>query len=151
MKKAFFKTITCAAFMLLPLTSVQAQSIKESFSAEGRKNWKPEVTVRGNLGIYAGGFAVTGGVRIDEKRTLGPLSITRELFLQQLFCMDEVLLQRYTISAHWPYNLVKKYETGTNDMELVKASVKNLWLMYRHTFSSKIINFAGCKQKYNTR
>ena len=71
MKKAFFKTIVCAAFMLLPLTSVQAQSIKESFSAEGRKNWKPEVTVRGNLGIYACGFAVTGGVRIDEKRTLG--------------------------------------------------------------------------------
>ena len=57
--------------MLLPLISAQAQSIKESFSTEGRKNWKPEVTVRGNLGIYAGGFAVTGGVRIDEKRTLG--------------------------------------------------------------------------------
>ena len=71
MKKAFFKTIACAAFMLLPLTSVQAQSIKESFSAEGRENWKSEVTVRGNLGIYASGFAVTGGVRIDEKRTLG--------------------------------------------------------------------------------
>ena len=71
MKKAFFKTIACVAIMLLPLTSVQAQSIKESFSAEGRKNWKSEVTVRGNLGIYAGGFAVTGGVRIDEKRTLG--------------------------------------------------------------------------------
>ena len=71
MKKDFFKTIACVAIMLLPLTSVQAQSIKESFSDEGRKNWKPEVTARGNLGIYAGGFAVTGGVRIDEKRTLG--------------------------------------------------------------------------------
>ena len=71
MKKKVLRVIACAAFMLLPLTSVQAQSIKESFSAEGRKNWKSEVTVRGNLGIYAGGFAVTGGVRIDEKRTLG--------------------------------------------------------------------------------
>ena len=71
MKKKVWRAITCVAFMLLPLTSVQAQSIKESFSAEGRKNWKSEVTVRGNLGIYAGGFAVTGGVRIDEKRTLG--------------------------------------------------------------------------------
>ena len=71
MKKKVLRAIACAAFMLLPLTSVQAQSIKESFSAEGRKNWKSEVTVRGNLGIYAGGFAVTGGVRIDEKRTLG--------------------------------------------------------------------------------
>ena len=59
------------ALVLLMASSLSAQSIKESFSAEGRENWKPEVTVRGNLGIYAGGFAVTGGVRIDEKRTLG--------------------------------------------------------------------------------
>jgi hypothetical protein len=71
MKKDFFKSIACGILMMFSLTSVQAQSIKESFSDEGRKNWKPEVTVRGNLGIYAGGFAVTGGVRIDEKRTLG--------------------------------------------------------------------------------
>ena len=71
MKKKVLRAIACVAFMLFPLTSVQAQSIKESFSDEGRENWKPEVTVRGNLGIYAGGFAVTGGVHIDEKRTLG--------------------------------------------------------------------------------
>ena len=71
MKKIVLKSIACVVFMLLPLISAQAQSIKESFSVEGRENWKPEVTVRGNVGIYAAGFAVTGGVRIDEKRTLG--------------------------------------------------------------------------------
>ena len=71
MKKNAFNAIACVVLMLFSLTSVQAQSIKESFSAEGRKNWKPEFTVRGNVGIYAAGFAVTGGVRIDEKRTLG--------------------------------------------------------------------------------
>lgn len=71
MKKNILKAIAFAVLMAFSLTSVQAQSIKESFSDEGRKNWKSEVTVRGNLGIYAGGFAVTGGVRIDEKRTLG--------------------------------------------------------------------------------
>ena len=71
MKKNVLKSIACIVFKLLPLISAQAQSIKDSFSTEGRKNWKPEVTVRGNLGIYAGGFAVTGGVRFDEKRTLG--------------------------------------------------------------------------------
>lgn len=71
MRKSVFKAIACAAFLLIPFSTISAQSIKESFSAEGRKAWKPEVTVRGNLGIYAGGFAVTGGVRIDEKRTLG--------------------------------------------------------------------------------
>ena len=59
------------ALLLMASSSLSAQSLKESFSAEGRKNWESEFTVRGNLGIYAGGFAVTGGVRIDEKRTLG--------------------------------------------------------------------------------
>lgn len=71
MKKNILKAIAFAVLMAFSLTSVQAQSIKESFSDEGRENWKSEVTVRGNLGIYAGGFAVTGGVSIDEKRTLG--------------------------------------------------------------------------------
>lgn len=59
------------ALLLLITSSLSAKTFKESFSAEGRKNWESEITVRGNLGIYAGGFAVTGGVRIDEKRTLG--------------------------------------------------------------------------------
>ena len=71
MKKNILKAIAFAVLMAFSLTSVQAQSIKESFSDEGGENWKSEVTVRGNLGIYAGGFAVTGGVSIDEKRTLG--------------------------------------------------------------------------------
>lgn len=71
MKTTFLKTIACAALLLMSFSTSSAQSLKESFSAEGRKEWKPEVTVRGNVGIYAGGFAVTGGMRIDEKRTLG--------------------------------------------------------------------------------
>ena len=59
------------AFLLLVSSSISAQSIKESFSAEGRKNWKPEFTVRGNVGIFTGGAILSGGLRIDEKRTLG--------------------------------------------------------------------------------
>ena len=81
MKKNIFKTIACAAIMLLPLTSVQAQSIKESFSAEGRKNWKPEVTLRGNVGIFTGGTVLSGGVRIDEKRTLGLMVGEQSVYL----------------------------------------------------------------------
>lgn len=73
MKRIISRTMAGMAFLLLASwsQSLSAQSIKESFSAEGIKNWKTEVTVRGNLGFYAGGFAVTGGARIDEKRTLG--------------------------------------------------------------------------------
>ena len=67
------KTLKFAALALLLMASpsLSAQSIKERFSAEGRENWVSEFTLRGNLGFFAGGFAATGGVRIDEKRTLG--------------------------------------------------------------------------------
>ena len=44
---------------------------KRAFSAEGRENWKSEFTARIRLGIYTEGPMVTGGIRIDEKRTLG--------------------------------------------------------------------------------
>jgi hypothetical protein len=81
MKKDFFKSIACGILMLFSLTSVQAQSIKESFSAEGRKNWKPEITLRGNVGIFTGGAVLSGGVRIDEKRTLGLMVGEQSVYL----------------------------------------------------------------------
>ena len=59
------------AVLLLVSSNIHAQSIKESFSAEGRKNWKPEFTVRGNVGIFTGGAILSGGIRIDDKHTLG--------------------------------------------------------------------------------
>lgn len=71
MQRSLLKSIVFATVLVLPFCSLSAQSIKESFSVEGRKNWRPEFTVRGNLGFYASGFAVTGGARIDEKRTFG--------------------------------------------------------------------------------
>lgn len=43
----------------------------DAFSASGRKNWKPEFTLRYSVGISSAGPIVTGGVRIDDKRTLG--------------------------------------------------------------------------------
>ena len=67
------KTLKFAALALLLMasSSLSAQTLKESFSAEGRAAWKPEFTVRGNVGIFTGGAILSGGVRIDEKRTLG--------------------------------------------------------------------------------
>ena len=63
--------LTVLTLLLLVSSSLSAQSLKESFSAEGREGWKPEFTVRGNVGIFTGGAILSGGVRIDEKRTLG--------------------------------------------------------------------------------
>ena len=50
---------------------VWADGWKYAFSAEGRQAWKPEFTARVYGGFVTGGPAVTGGVRIDDKRTLG--------------------------------------------------------------------------------
>ena len=44
---------------------------KYAFSQEGRQNWKPEFTVRLYAGFVTEGPAITGGVRIDDKRTFG--------------------------------------------------------------------------------
>lgn len=42
-----------------------------AFSADGRRQWKPEITARVRAGIYTGGEALSVGARIDGKRTLG--------------------------------------------------------------------------------
>ena len=47
------------------------QEWKYAFSSEGRKDWHPEFTVRYNNGLFVGGIAVSAGVRIDDKRTMG--------------------------------------------------------------------------------
>jgi len=63
--------VVFAAAMLLPAMSMKSQTWKESFSYEGRKAWKPEFTVRCYAGFVTEGPSITGGIRIDDKRTLG--------------------------------------------------------------------------------
>lgn len=54
-------------------SEAQEGSWKYAFSKEGRQSWKPEFTVRGSAGIATSGPAVTAGIRVDDKRTLGLL------------------------------------------------------------------------------
>jgi len=65
------KSLTITAFRLFVSSYLPAQGLKESFSATGRENWKPDYTLRANMGIFTGGITATGGVRIDENHTLG--------------------------------------------------------------------------------
>ena len=44
---------------------------KYAFSAEGRKNWRPEITARVSQGFFYDNKAFTAGIRIDDKRTFG--------------------------------------------------------------------------------
>lgn len=48
-----------------------AEEWSRAFSAEGRRQWTPEFTVRLYTGFVTSGPAVTAGVRVDGKRTLG--------------------------------------------------------------------------------
>ena len=42
---------------------------KYAFSKEGVREWKPEFTLRAYAGIYTSGHTLTGGVRVDQKRS----------------------------------------------------------------------------------
>ena len=69
----FLIFITASAFAqetMAEYISGWANEWKYSFSKEGVKQWKPEFTVRYNTGFYTSGPMLTGGVRIDEKRSL---------------------------------------------------------------------------------
>ena len=46
-----------------------ANEWKYAFSKEGIKEWKPEFTLRGYAGFVTSGPMLTGGVRIDQKRS----------------------------------------------------------------------------------
>lgn len=52
-----------------------------AFSEDGRKNWTPEFTIRYASGLRSVGPFVTGGVRIDEKRTFGLMLGQAETFI----------------------------------------------------------------------
>ena len=75
----FFLTATLLFSAMIPLraqtmadaTKVWIDEWKYAFSAEGRRAWKPEFTVRTYAGYFTGGPAITGGIRIDNKHTLG--------------------------------------------------------------------------------
>ena len=75
----FFLTATLLFSAMIPLkaqtmadaTKVWIDEWRYAFSAEGRRAWKPEFTVRTYSGLTTHGPAITGGIRIDNKRALG--------------------------------------------------------------------------------
>lgn len=46
-----------------------ANEWKHAFSEEGVKEWKPELTLRFYTGLTTTGYMLTGGVKVDGKRT----------------------------------------------------------------------------------
>ena len=64
MKKNLFKAIACAVFILFPLSSFAQNE-------SAAKTLRPEFTARLNLGLYNSGAVLSGGVRLDDKHTVG--------------------------------------------------------------------------------
>lgn len=104
---------------------------KTAFSAQGRKNWKPEFTIRYSAGFVSEGPRLTGGVRIDDKRTLGLLIGKGDTFIDAVpakiyHIQSAVFIRRYfhlgkrdivaiysdlAVGASWVYKVSGKYWT----------------------------------------
>ena len=53
------------------MVSTYFESVKAHLSAEGRKAWKPEFSVRGNVMIFVGSVDLTGGIRTSPNKVFG--------------------------------------------------------------------------------
>lgn len=108
----------------------------------GRQNWKPEFTARLYAGFVTEGPAITGGVRIDDKRTFGLMvwqgktwidaapasvySISTGLYMRRYFHFGQkdivALYCDFAIGAGYVYKMNGGYMTNTETGETVKTT-----------------------------
>ena len=113
-----------------------------AFSHEGRQNWKPEFTARYYAGFVTDGPTITGGVRIDDKRTFGLMvwqgrtyidaapanlySISTGLYMRRYFHLGQkdivALYCDFAIGAGYVYKINGGYMTNTETGETVKTT-----------------------------
>ena len=124
---------------------VWAADWKHAFSAEGRQAWKPEFTARVYAGFVTEGPAVTGGVRIDDKRTLGLMvwegdtridaapasvhSISTGMYMRRYFHLGKkdivALYSDFAIGAGYIYRIDGGYMTNVETGETVRTYDQN--------------------------
>ena len=117
-----------------------AEGWKYAFSVEGRQNWKPEFTARYYAGVFTEGPAITGGVRIDDKRTFGlmvwqgntwidaaPASVytlSSGLYMRRYFHLGKkdvvALYSDFAVGAGYIYKVDGKYWTNTQTGEKIE-------------------------------
>ena len=122
-----------------------AEGWKYAFSQEGRQNWKPEFTARLFAGFVTEGAAVTGGVRIDDKRTIGLMvwqgktwidaapasvySISTGLYMRRYFHFGQkdivALYCDFAVGAGYVYKMDGGYMTNAETGESVKTTDYN--------------------------
>ena len=141
------------ALLISAIQSIKAQTMaddakvwfegwKYALSKEGRQNWKPEFTARVYAGFVTEGPAITGGVRIDDKRTLGMMvwkgstwidaaparvfSISTGLYMRRYFHLGKkdivALYSDFAIGVGYVYKMNGGYMTNTETGETVKTT-----------------------------
>ena len=122
-----------------------AEGWKYAFSREGRQEWKSEFTARVYAGFVTEGPAVTAGVRIDDKRTLGLMvwqgdtyidaapgdiySVSAGLYMRRYFHLGKkdivALYSDLALGAGYIYKVNGKYWYNTQTGEKVQQLEEN--------------------------
>lgn len=138
---ALLSTVSAPAQTMIDDIGAWAEEWGYAFSKEGRQNWKPEFTARVYGGLVTGGYAFTGGVRIDSKRTLGLMvwngttwidaapahvySISAGIYKRRYFHLGKkdivALYSDLSIGAGYVYNISGGYMTNPETGETVKT------------------------------
>jgi hypothetical protein len=80
--------------------STYFESVKAHLSAEGRKSWKPEFSVRGAAMIYTGTIDLTGGIRTSPNKVFG-LGIGRQAVWLDAYPGHAYLIDAYLYHRHY--------------------------------------------------
>lgn len=73
----------------------------QAFSKEGRQHWKSEFTLRYRAGLFSNGVMVTGGIRVNEKRTIGLFTGIGEIFYSAIPASAYSLSFGITYRRYW--------------------------------------------------
>ena len=129
--------LTSSAQTMADDIKVWAQDWKYAFSAERRQAWKPEFTARVYAGFVTEGPAITGGVRVDDKRTLGLMvwqgktyidaapgtvyNVSAGLYMRRYFHLGKkdivALYSDFAVGAGYVYKVNGKYWENTETGE----------------------------------
>ena len=132
--------LTASAQTMADDLKIWAEGWKYAFSTEGRKSWKPEFTARLYAGFVTEGTAISGGVRIDDKRTLGLMvwqgktyidaapadiySVSGGLYMRRYFHLGKkdivALYSDFAVGAGYIYKVDGKYWTNTQTGEKIE-------------------------------
>ena len=141
---ALFIWLSASAQTMADDMKTWADGWKYAFSAEGRKAWEPEFTVRLYAGFVTEGPAVSAGVRIDDKRTMGLMvcqgktyidaapadiySVSAGLYMRRYFHIGKkgivALYSDFAVGAGYIYKVDGKYWVNTETGEKTDGSMK---------------------------